>query len=306
MKPVLANWNGQEMDLSEVRVSVLDRAFLFGDAVYEVIRVYGKHAWKIDEHFNRLQSSLEAIKIHPVDLSEIRRQTDTTLTNSSIREGIIYIQVTRGEASRTHYFPRTIIPNCLIYVDEFTDPYKDLRAHGVHVITYPDIRWSRNYIKVTSLLANCLAAEAAFELGCLESILIDSQGFVTEGSHTSIFAVRNGCLLVAPDGPNILPGITKRQVLNLANDSNIPIKEQRLAKSDIQEIDELFLSGTPEEILPIISVDNRPVGNGKPGPIALKLQEQFRETLVSWLDFQDNSSIKESKYTGVRTSESAG
>lgn len=276
------------MALDQVMVPALDRAFLFGDAVYEVIRVYRGHAWKLEEHFNRLKSSLEAISIRAIDLNEVMLRALTTLKNSSIQEGLIYIQITRGVAKRTHYFPKAAIPNCLIYIEEFDDPYRELRSRGACAITHPDIRWSCNYIKATSLLANCLACQSAIEAGCCESILVDSQGFVTEGSHTSVFAVRHGQILVAPEAANILPGITKRQILNLAKIINVPVTEHRLAKIELVDIDELFLSGTPEEILPITTVDNMPISNGKPGPITRKLHEQFQKTLASWLEVQDN------------------
>jgi len=289
MKLTLANWNGQEMPLDEVRVPVLDRAFLFGDAVYEVIRIYSGRAWKITEHLNRLNSSLAAIGINGVDLDRLRERLTQTLTRSRVLEGLIYIQVSRGVAPRTHHFPERATPNQLIYVQEFADPYSDRRSSGIEAITFPDIRWARNEIKATSLLANCLAAQAAVEAGCLEAILIDSSGLVTEGSHTSVFGVRNGKILVSPPAANILPGITKRQVIELANLAGIAMAEERLAKDDIEGLDELFLTGTPEEILPIVRVDGCPVGSAQAGPITSKLQATFRQAVANWLACQDNS-----------------
>lgn len=283
MSITLANWNGQIMPLREVMVPACDRAFLLGDAVYEVVRVYQSRPWKIDEHLERLKDSLESIKITAVDLGVVKKNCLETLSASGISEAIIYMQISRGEARRTHRFPTRCTPNVLIYVEEFADPYKDLRQCGVRAITYPDIRWGRNEIKATSLLANCLAAEAAAEAGCAEAILIDNKNLVTEGSHTSVFAVRSGKLLVSPAAPNILPGITKRQVLSLCSQSNIETIEGRLAKDDLWTCDEVFVTGTPEEILPVVNIDGKPIAGGKVGPIALQLQDNFNSTLSMWL-----------------------
>lgn len=283
MASTLANWNGIEMPLEKVTVPALDRAFLFGDAVYEVIRVYRRRAWKLGEHLDRLRSSLRATAIAGPEDSSIRSRVTETLSHSEVSEGLIYIQITRGAARRTHYFPETASANMLVYVEEFQDPYAGIRETGVSAITYPDIRWGRNEIKVTSLLANCLAAQAAREAGASESILIDATGFVTEGSHTSVFAVREGKVVVSPAAPNILPGITKRQVLSLAGQGGIELMEGKLSREDLWKVDEVFLTGTPEEILPAVIIDGRPVGGGTVGPVTRKLQQTFRASLESWL-----------------------
>ena len=272
------------MPLAEVKVSVLDRAFLLGDGVYEVIRAYNGRPWKLDEHLDRLSSSLAAVQIRGVDMAKIRQRIAATLGNSGLADALVYVQVTRGEARRTHHFPLEYVPNQLIYVDEFSDPYLELRKTGASVITHPDIRWSKNYIKATSLLANCLAAQAAVEAGATEAVLVDAAGSVTEGSHTSVFAVKDGHILVCPDSPNILPGITKRQVVALAGQAKIPLRDYRLRKEDLRTVEELFLSGTPEEILPVTTVDGQKVGDGSVGKVTRSLQESFRAALAAWLE----------------------
>ncbi len=282
-KTTLANWNGQEMLLSEVKVSVLDRAFLFGEAIYEVIRIYQGRLWRCDDHLNRLATGIQALKIKGVDVASISARVLETSKNSQVKEGLAYIQVTRGVASRCHRYPEQATPNVLVYVEEYLDPCAELRQTGAKAITHSDIRWARNDIKATSLVANCMAAQAAAEAGCLESILIDSSGLVTEGSHTSIFGARDGCLLVSPSAANVLPGITKQQVLELAADSGICVVENRLKKSELFELDELFLTGTPEEIVGIVQVDDCYIGNGLPGMLTKKLQQAFRARLASWL-----------------------
>lgn len=284
MQIALANWNGDEMPLADVRVPALDRAFLFGDAVYEVIRLYSGRPWKREEHLARLRASADAIGIRPLDSTTIDRRLRETVEHARILEGLIYVQVTRGSARRTHHFPEKSDLNMLIYVEEFEDRYAAGRETGVAAITHPDIRWVHNEIKTTSLLANCLAAQAAVEAGAVEAILIDSSGRVTEGSHTSLFAVKGGSVIISPASANVLPGITKRQVISLAGKSGVGVIEGRLKKDDLWTVDEVFLTGTPEEILPVIQIDGQAVGSAKPGPVAKKLQQTFKETLKSWLE----------------------
>lgn len=279
----LANWNGQEMPLEDVRVSVLDRAFLFGDAVYEVIRLYKGRLWMYDRHMGRLATGLNALRIDGVDLDVLKSRIEETVKNGGVEEALVYIQITRGAATRTHHYPEKAVPNQLVYVEHYDDPCKPLRETGVPVISYPDYRWQRNDLKVTSLIANCMAAQAAHESGCIEVMQIGSDGYVTEGSHTSIFAVRDGKILVSPSSSKVLPGITKQQILELAAASQIGIQEQRFKQDEIKDIDEMFLTGTPEEIVPIVKVDNQVIGDGTPGPVTKKLHAAFMESVRTWL-----------------------
>jgi D-alanine transaminase len=279
----LANWNGQEMPLSEVKVSVLDRAFLFGDSAYEVVRVYAGRLFRADDHLKRLSKSLESMQIRSVDIEMVRQRLELTRSASGVTEGLAYLQVTRGEAPRTHRYPDHCVPNILIYFEPFADPYAALRETGVGAVTYPDIRWGRNDIKVTSLAANCMAAQFAYERGCAEAVLIDEDDFVTEGSHTSIFGVRQNKILVAPASPHVLPGITKKLILELAHSSAIDLAQERIKKEDLFLLDELFLAGTPEEIVAIVRVDDRPIGGGTPGVVVQRLQAQFQQFRDEWI-----------------------
>lgn len=279
----LANWNGKEMPLLDVKVSVLDRAFLFGDAVYEVIRVYEKRLFRLDDHLDRLFCSLSSMQISGVEINEVRKRIVTTLEHSGLKDGLAYIQITRGEGVRHHWYPENMQPNVLIFLDSFHDPYEDQRQHGTYAVTYTDIRWARNDIKCTSLAANCMAAQYAHSRGCRDVIFVDGDGLVTEGSHTSVFAVKDGNVIIAPASAKVLPGITKRQVIELARLGDIPLREGRIKATAISELDEIFLAGTPEEILPVVQVDSHTIGNGKPGPVVRKLQAQFKSALNNWL-----------------------
>jgi D-alanine transaminase len=273
---LIANWNGQFMPLTEVKVSVLDRGFLFGDAVYEVIRVYSGRLFRADDHLDRLSKSLASLDIRHVDLEMVRQRLRETVVKSDLKDALVYLQITRGEAPRTHHYPQSYTPNVLLYATPFDDPYAAERESGVAAVTHPDIRWGRNDIKATSLAANCMAAQFARERQALEVVFIDHEGYMTEGSHTSLFGIKGGKLVVAPSSPKVLPGITKRQVLELARDIDMPRLETRLKESELYGLDELFLAGTPEELIAIVRVNDKTIGNGRPGPLVRELHQAFR------------------------------
>ncbi|WP_437205636.1 aminotransferase class IV [Planctomicrobium sp. SH664] len=275
----LANWNGVEMPLSAVRVSVLDRSFLFGDAVYEVLRVYNGRPFLYQQHVNRLQANLDSLRI-PANAAVIGERALATLGHSGIAEGQIYLQVTRGEAPRTHHFPHPPSrPNELIYVKAGGDPYASLRNTGTKVLLVDDLRWKRCDLKSVNLLANCLAAEAAHAAGCTEAVFVEEDGQLIEGSHSSLFAVRGGALLTAPLGSNILPGITRSLVLKLAAETRIPVVEEPLHRNSLASVDELFLTGTSTEVLSVVQANEQQIGAGTPGPVARALQQAYRNAV---------------------------
>jgi D-alanine transaminase len=274
----LANVNGKQMPLSEVVVPVLDRGFLFGDAVYEVLRVYQGRPFLLNEHMQRLGSSLAAIRIGGVDLDRIRQRVLQTIAAGKFQEALVYIQVTRGAGPiRSHSFPAQAVPFELLYVQEFRDPFVEARKNGAAVVTVPDIRWQRCDIKSTNLLANVLAAQQAKEAGCVEAVFLEADGTLSEGARTSLFGVLDGQLLTAPTSNAILPGITRSLILNLAERAGIPLHEHVLKKTDLKRVSELFLTGTTSEVLPIVQVDGQPIGTGQPGDVTRRLQEAYRE-----------------------------
>lgn len=280
----LANWNGQEMPLDEVLVPATDRAFLFGDAVYEGLRTYAGRIWLCDEHMARLQRSLGEMRIE-CDVDRLRQRMQTTLEHSGYRDAFIYVQVTRGCAPRTHWFPlEPTTPNELIYVHQIeADPYAEFRHNGAAVMTHDDIRWERRDIKSVNLLGNCLAAQAAREAGCQEAILVTAEGRLTEGSHTNLFGVKDGQVMTSPTGHHILPGITRRLVLNLAERAEVPVVEEAITTANLGTIDELFLTGTTTEVLPVTRVDGTPVGDGTPGAITQLLYDTYQTAVREWL-----------------------
>jgi D-alanine transaminase len=278
MEP-LANINGEQMPLVEARIPALDRGFLFGDSVYEVLRVYNGRPWLAEEHFARLGRSLDSIRIHGVDLVRLRRRMLETIAAGPFVEAIVYIQITRGAAPRSHGFPTGVQPLEFLYVQEFHDPYVQARQEGAAVITVPDMRWGRCDIKSTNLLANVLALQAAKEASCIEALLCSDDGIVSEGTHTSFFGVLDGRLLTAPNSPHILPGITRGLILRLAKRAGIDLQEHELRRPDLARVSELFLTGTTSEVLPVVRVDGQPIADGKPGPIARRLQEVYRDAV---------------------------
>lgn len=280
----LANVNGKQMPLSEVTVPALDRGFLFGDAVYEVLRIYQGRPFLLNEHIHRLGYSLAAIRIGGVDLERIRQRVLQTIAAGKFQEALAYIQVTRGAGPiRSHSFPAQAVPFELVYVQEFPDPFVEARKNGAAVITLADIRWQRCDIKSTNLLANVLAAQEAKEAGCLEGVFVEGDGALSEGSRTSLFGVLDGQVLTAPTSNAILPGITRALILRLAERARIPVREQLLKKSDLDRVSELFLTGTTSEVLPIVRVDGAAIGSGKPGDVARRLQDAYRQAVSEFV-----------------------
>lgn len=282
-RPTLANLNGVQLPLSEVKVSAQDRGFLFGDSVYEVLRVYGGKPWLLEDHWERLTRSLQSLRFTGVDLPRLRQRMLDTLKASGFAEAMIYLQVTRGVAPRNHAFPKGATPTELLWVQEFIDTYPPARRDGVTVLTQPDLRWERCDIKTTNLLGNILAYQNAVDAGCVEALLYLPDGTMTEATHSSFFAVLDGHLLTSPNSELILPGMTRHFIMRLCKKADIPVREQHLRREDLPKVSELFLTGTTSEILPIVRVDGQPVGEGQPGPITRRLQQQYGEAVKEFL-----------------------
>lgn len=282
---VLACLNGETMPVEQAKVPVWDRGFLFGDSVYEVCRMYAGRCWLEDEHFARLRRSLKELDFPPVDVDRLIERVHQTIAASGIREGTVYIQITRGVAPRSHAFPDPPVPPTeLIVVRPYDDgPTARLRQAGAKVISHPDLRWKRCDIKTTNLLANCMATEAARRAGCQEAILVDADGLVTEATHTSLLWVRQGRIEGTPEGPEILPGTTRQLVLRLLKSLAIPFAESRVTLDELKAADELILVGTTTEVVPIIQVDDDPIASGRPGPVSARLWEAYRHDVERWL-----------------------
>lgn len=279
----LANLHGKIMPLDQVTISPLDRGFIFGDAVYEVLRIYQGRPWLEDEHFERFTRGLNELRITGVDMPRMRRRMHETIKAGGFTEAMVYLQVTRGAAPRKHAFPKDTVPLELLWVQEYGDTYRPLCETGCDVITYPDLRWHRADIKTTNLLGNVMANQAATEAGAAEAILYLPDGTLTEASHSSFFAVKDGHLHTTPLKANVLPSITRNYAVKLAAQANIEVVERMLKRAELDEADELFLVGTTCEVLPIVKVDSKPVKSGQPGPLTRRLQTIYTENVRAFL-----------------------
>lgn len=281
----LACLNGELLPVDQARVPVWDRGFLFGDAVYEVLRLFQGCCWLEDEHFARLRRSLTELEFPDIDFQGLTARVHRTISASSVEEGTVYVHITRGVAPRAHAFPDPPVPPTeLIVVRQFNDaPIARLRESGVAVLSQDDLRWGRCDVKSTNLLGNVLAYEAAHKAGCFEAVLVGRDGLVTEASHTTVLWVREGCLQATPDGPGILPGTTRGYVIRLAQEVGVPYSDARVSLTELTGSEEVLLAGTTTEILPVIRIDGADVGSGRPGPIAKRLQQAYREGVERWL-----------------------
>jgi D-alanine transaminase len=272
---VITYFNGAFVPKPEVRLSPDDRGFLFGDGVYEVARTYGGRMFALERHLARLKYSLDQLYIGGVDTSRLEATFRELLERNDLgrKDAVVYVQVTRGVAARTHAFP-TPSPPPTVYAYAAPVVPKFNPQKGVTAITVPDTRWARCDIKSISLLANCLANQQAAEAGVFEAVLV-RDGAVTEGSHTSFFAVIDGEVRTAPLTNYVLPGITRRLVLDLCSAHGITARETPVFAHQLARAEELFLAGTTTEVLSIVQLDGRAVSQGRPGPLANRIRELF-------------------------------
>jgi D-alanine transaminase len=269
--------NGAYLPLQDARVSPLDRAFLFGDSVYEVLPVFSGRMFRFREHFDRLARSLAEIRLPAPHTHE---QWVTILEELVRRNGAVpmyvYVQVTRGmEFGRNHAFPAKVTPCVFAMALPLPGLTDELRAKGLTAITVEDFRWGRCDIKSTSLLANVLMKQQAADAGAQEAIIVRS-GDVMEGSSTSIFVIRSGAVATPPNSRRILPGTTRDAALELAN-GVMPVQIRRISVEELRRADEVWLSAATRDVLPVTTIDGSPVGSGKPGPLWQRMNRSFNE-----------------------------
>ncbi len=282
--PEIAFLNGEFMPIEEAKVPVDDRGYQFGDGVYEVIESYKGRLWALERHLNRLRRSLSEIGISGITVDEIRERILEIHKKSGISRALVYVQVTRGVSPRRHaWMEVSLKPTLLITVREFEPVPEDLREKGIRTITLPEMRWGRRDIKSINLLPNVLAAQRAWEAGAYEAIFVDN-GYITEGAHNNIFAVRDGRLFTPQEGPHILSGITRGLVIEMAKEEGIPVEEGPLSYEALLEADEVFLTGTGVEVLGVVSVDGRRIGSGEVGPMTRRLYEMFMDRVERGMD----------------------
>lgn len=279
--PNIAYLNGRFLPLEDAKVSIEDRGFQFGDGVYEVIRVYGGIPFRLADHLCRLDQSLQAISISlPLESSEWEAIIREGLQRSAYSECKVYIQITRGVAPRDHLFPEVSQPTLVVTFREMADLPLRLVEQGVAVVTYPDLRWSRCSIKSLNLLPNLLAKQEANQAGAFEAILI-RDGMVTEGTSSNVVLVKGRVLLTPALSDQLLAGVTRQAVLELARGIGIGVDERPVREEELGQADEVFLIGTTIEVLPVSTINGKSVGKKTPGKIALQLREKFQALVHS-------------------------
>jgi D-alanine transaminase len=274
--------NGQFLPRNEARLSVDERGFFFGDGVYEVTRVVRGRLFEWDRHARRLARGLRELRIDAgLHLDTIRSLQERLVKENGILDGqgTVYLQITRGAAPRTHHFPPAGTPATVFLSASPFVPPSDVRSRGVAVTTYPDYRWSRCDLKTVNLLPAVMAKQFASDHDAFESIFV-REAVVTEGSHTNVFGVIGGEVRTYPNSNYILPGITRDVVIELAHELGIPVSETPIYLHEIALLEECFLTGTTSDVMPVVSIDGKPVGNGRPGAITMRLYEALAQRLA--------------------------
>jgi len=277
--PEVIYLNGGFVSGSEAVIPIEDRGFLFGDAVYEVLRSYNGRLWALERHLRRLRRSLEEIDIHTVETEAIRQATEEAFRRSEFPNAHVYIHITRGVEPRKHAYGRDLSPTVLIHVRDFTPMVPPEVFAGAKAITLPDLRWRRCDIKSTNLLPNVLAQTRARDEGAHEAILVEEDGYITEAASMSVFCVEKAILITSPLSSQILPSITREIVIEIARDQGIPLREERVSAERLRKADEILLASTGHEVCPVIQLDGAPVGDGRMGPMTRRLVEGFRRRI---------------------------
>ena len=275
--------NGDFLPLAEARIPVMDRGFLFGDGVYEVVPVYDRRPFRLADHLARLQDSLDGIRLaNPHTSAEWTRLVEAIVAASDWNDLGVYLQVTRGSGPRDHAFPKVVRPTVFLMPLELAPPPPALVASGVAAITAEDTRWARCDIKATALLANVLLRQLSVDAGCAETLLL-RDGQLMEGSASSVFIVQDGVILAPPKSRLILPGITYDVVLELAAREGLRCRVRPIAEAELRGADEIWITSSTKEILAVTTLDGQPVGDGRPGPLyrrVMALYQTYKHTVM--------------------------
>jgi len=267
--------NGEYLPESEGKISIFDRGFLFADGVYEVTAVLNSKLVDYDPHMERLERSLKELRIGwPCSKDELKAMHLEMVKRNGLKEGIIYMQITRGAADRTFNFPKDAKPTLIAFTQSMVLAENPNAVTGVKVVTIPDIRWARRDIKSVMLLAPVLGKQEAYERGANEGWMVEN-GFVTEGTSSNAYIVKDGKVITRELSNSILAGCTRRSLFRLAQEHGIVIEERAFTPEEAYAADEAFLTSASQFVMPIVEVDGKRIGGGQPGPVVRKLRELF-------------------------------
>ncbi len=274
----IAYINGSYLPLEDIKISVLDRGFLFADGVYEVLPVYGGHPFRLEQHIDRLNNSLAGIKLdNPLTREQWREIVSRVIQENGGNEQLLYWQVTRGGGmTRDHLFPDSYEPTVFVMSSGLKTPASNIIENGASVITLDDIRWKLCHLKTVSLLPNVLMRQQAADDGYDEAILV-RDGFAKECTTANIFIVEEGKIFTPPKGKDLLPGITRDLVLELAQANQLSCCEEPIAEKRLKGADEIWLSSSTREVVAVTRLNGKPVGDGKPGPFLKQMASYYRQ-----------------------------
>ena len=275
MNPVFLN--GKLVPLDQAQVSVLDRGFIFGDGVYELVPVYSRVPFRLDEHLTRLERSLGEAKIrNPYSRAQWRSHIYQLVDAQSFDDQGVYFQVTRGVAKRDHAFPKSLEPTVFMMSNPLTNPPQAQVEKGGAAVSAQDNRWLRCDIKSISLIGNCLLRQISAEAGAAETILF-RDGKLTEASASNVFIVKRGVIQSPPKSNLILPGITYDVVTELARANNLPLEFREVSEAEVRAADEIWVTSSSKEVLAIVELDGKRVGDGRPGPVFGRMHQLYQE-----------------------------
>ncbi len=277
MNDLIVYLNGDYLPIAEAKVSVLDRGFVFGDGVYEVIPVYHQQPFRLAQHLVRLQNSLDAVRINnPRSNPQWEEIMRNLVSKNGFADQSIYLQVTRGVAKRDHFFPKNVQPTVFVMTNPLAPADREAALKGIAAITLDDIRWQYCNIKAITLLPNILLRQQAADNGAYEAILV-RDGNVTEGAASNIFIVKNGIIKTPPKSPLLLPGITRDLVVELAQANRLTCQETPFSQSELFNADEIWLTSSTREIFPVVTLNGKPLQNGQAGPLTTKMYDIYQE-----------------------------
>lgn len=277
--PEIAYIKGTFMPIDQAVVPIEDRGYYFGDGVYELIASYHGRLFCLEAHLDRLQKSLVALSFPPVSISMIRQTVGEIYDRGQFERAAVYVQISRGVGPREHGIPENCEPQIIMTVRRVKEKPKQYREHGASAITMPDFRWGRCDIKTIQLLPNIMAKQRALDAGAFDAIFVSKDNIVREATSSNVFIVKNRRLTTHPLSRHILSGVTRSVIMDICRQSDIPVDESFFGVDGLMDADEVFLTGTVTELLPVVKINETPVGDGRVGPVSKQLYQKLLEQI---------------------------